>query len=134
MIWFDPPVDWARYIRVTGAAGGVLVFHGIEMADITSDDWILDMEAVLQTIYEKELSIWQGRATPDITSQSEIFIMIAQYLDSSQNVAFPETWPDERKWHRLHTARIHGIGIQSTSSQTGQVAMFFDNIPAAKSC
>lgn len=134
MIWFNQSTDWVRCIRITGAAGGVLVFHGVEMADITSDDWTLNMEDVLKTIYYKELRIWRGEATPDITSQSEIFLIIAQNLDNSQGVTFPETWPDERKWHYLHTARINGIGVQGSSNQTASVQMFFDNIPASRRC
>ena len=125
---------WKRYIRVTGASatGSVLCFYGGAIATIDSDDWILDMEAVLDELYELERSMAESMAKylanpdpngdgwkpPIVQLTRNIVIMIINALPAYTFPDFPFSKPGDIKWRRLDTSRCTDISVEPKNANT----------------
>lgn len=127
---------WKRYIRVTGANGSVLRFHGIEIATIDSDDWTLDMEELLDELYniEKDILLYEQRMKEKIVTGEPLviedwfppvqlsrnnLIIIINELPIYLLPEFPaESKPADVKWHKLDTSRCTEITVDPLSANT----------------
>lgn len=131
---------WKRYIRVRNAKNSVLCFHGAEIVAIDSDDWVLDMEDLLQEVYtaEKDFILFKARVDELIVSGQylsydelwsipkvlprNILIILINELPSSIDDNFPiSSKPNDVKWRKLNTDRCTEI---TTNPPGGNITLF----------
>lgn len=127
---------WKRHIRVTGSYGSILRFHGIEIASIDSNDWVLDMDALLDELYtlERAIALHNARVEakaytdepftnedwyPPKQLQRNMIIFVINELPFYFFPEFPlDSRPDDVKWHKLDTSRCTEITVDPVNANT----------------